>query len=203
MTDEAKPSVLSVLQGILSALTGGAISGGGSNTTPALPEGAATEAHQVAIIIKLNELLTELYAKASAGEAQLVQLPASAANVTKQDEIIAQLAGLFTELAKKADLNEIQPVSVVPGAAATTVTVAASLDADTNVIPTGLLSVVIINNSTSAGAMTVATANGSAALNPGEAVTFEAYGSNSALDSITVTGGFAITGRMFATKRSA
>lgn len=37
MTDEAKPSVLSVLQGILSALTGGAISGGGSGGTTTTP----------------------------------------------------------------------------------------------------------------------------------------------------------------------
>ena len=203
MTDEAKPSILTVLQSILSALTGGAISGGGSGTTPVLPEGAATEAHQSAIIIKLSELLTELSAKASAGEAQLVQLPASAASVTKQDEIITQLAGLLTELRAKADLNETQPVRVVPGTATTTVTVAASLNADTNVIPAGLLSVTIINNSTSAGAMTVATANGSAALNPGEAVTFDAENPNSLLDGITVTGGFAITGRLFATKRAA
>ena len=38
MTDEAIPSVLSVLQGILSALTGGAISGGGSGTVDAATE---------------------------------------------------------------------------------------------------------------------------------------------------------------------
>ncbi len=203
MSDQSKPSILTVLQSILAALTGGAISGGGSDTTPVLPEGAATEAHQAAIIIKLNALLTELSAKASAGEAQLVQLPVSAASVAKQDEIITQLAGLLTELAKKADVTETQPVSVIPSAVKTTLTVAASLEADTNIIPAGLLSVVIINNSTSAGAMTVSTANnGSAALNPGEAVAFEAENPNSLLDGITVTGGFAINGRMFATKRA-
>lgn len=140
------------------------LTGDAPDTTPVLPEGAATEAHQAAAIIVLSNLLTELQAK--------------------------------------ANVNETQPVSVVPGAATTTATVAASLNAGTNVIPAGLLSVVIINDSTSAGAMTVATANGSASLNPGESVTFEAENPNSLLDGITVTGGFAITGRLFATKRA-
>ena len=165
MSDQPKPSILTVLQSILSALTDGDSSGSGGTSPLILPDGAATEEHQAAIIIKLTELLSEL--------------------------------------SGKANVTEIQPVSVVPTVVKTTLTVASSLDADTIVIPAGLLSAVIINNSTSPGAMTVATANGSAALNPGEAVTFEAESDNSLLDSITVTGGFAITGRMFATKRAA
>ena len=38
MSDQSKPSILTVLQSILSALTGGAISGGGSSTTDAATE---------------------------------------------------------------------------------------------------------------------------------------------------------------------
>lgn len=61
MSDQSKPSILTVLQNILSALTGGAISGGGSGTADAATETtlAAASAKLTLINNKLPTISTQ------------------------------------------------------------------------------------------------------------------------------------------------